>query len=359
MRFSCQLLSFFPLLAALACSDGPPSTGPGAGGSVAGSSGGSQGGTGTGGGGAGTGGTAGTNLGGDGGANSPMGVRSHISLGDDYGCAIDENGAIVCWGEPDPDYDYGQTQPPSGDYVHLSCGGTACCAVDVNEHLECWGYLDDFSADGIADVSLAGGETCLIESDRSARCTSMDPPGQFIQISAGNSHTCALLESSEILCWTWANSEHGQDIPPAGNFSMLSTGRGSLHMCALKEGGEAVCWGAGSDPDLTGERPHYGQAIPPSGAFTRVSGGAFHSCGVRPDGAIECWGAGFTTDPACPSFLTNSFDCGQAAPPGGTFREVATSFFHSCAVRDDGSVTCWGHDANARLDAPADLRVLE
>jgi alpha-tubulin suppressor-like RCC1 family protein len=139
---------------------------------------------------------------------------------------------------------------------------------------------------------------------------------------------------------------------------MLSAG--SLHTCALAEGGEAACWGVGSDPALTGEHPHYGQAIPPSGSpLTRISCGAYHSCGVRLDGAIECWGAGTIADAACPSFLTNNFNCGQAAPPDGTFREVATSYFHSCGVRTDGSVTCWGYDANARLDAPADLRVLE
>jgi alpha-tubulin suppressor-like RCC1 family protein len=352
-----QILWCLMALGALGCSGDPPSSGPGAGGSAAGSgaSGGSQGGDGTGGDGGTSGTVAGTSSGGNGGANSLVGVRSHISLGEDFGCAINESGAIVCWGEPEPDYDFGQTEPPSGNYVHLSCGSTACCAVDMNQHLTCWGSIDDFSADAVASVSV-GGETCFIRTTGSAVCTSM-APGQVAQISSGNGYTCGLRQSREIFCWTWGNSDFGQDMPPVGTFSMLSTG--SLHACALKEGGDAVCWGAGSDAELTGERPHYGQAIPPSGSFQSVSAGSWHSCGVRPDGAVECWGAGTTTDADCPSFLTNSFNCGQAAPPDGVYREVAVDSFHSCGVRTDGSVTCWGYDANARLDAPADLRVLE
>ncbi|MDE2822915.1 MAG: RCC1 domain-containing protein, partial [Chloroflexota bacterium] len=44
-----------------------------------------------------------------------------------------------------------------------------------------------------------------------------------------------------------------------------------------------VCWGN----DL------YGQATPPEGEFASVSAGRFHTCGVRADGSVACWGSNY------------------------------------------------------------------
>ena len=80
-----------------------------------------------------------------------------------------------------------------------------------------------------------------------------------------------------------------------------------------------------------------GQAAPPGGPFASVSAGSSHTCGVKTDGAVECWGS------------NEDFDgniVGQAAPPGGSFTSVSAGVFHTCGVETDGSVECWGanHD---------------
>ncbi len=49
-------------------------------------------------------------------------------------------------------------------------------------------------------------------------------------------------------------------------------------------------------------------ASPSAGTFASVSAGAYHTCGVRTDGTIACWGDN---------------DYGQAAPPGGIFTSVS------------------------------------
>jgi alpha-tubulin suppressor-like RCC1 family protein len=81
-----------------------------------------------------------------------------------------------------------------------------------------------------------------------------------------------------------------------------------------------------------------------------------HSCAVRTDGSLVCWGAGTTAATDC---RPANLNCGQALAPDGLFREVAAGYTQSCGVRDDGSVTCWGYDANGQLDVPSGLRVLE
>ena len=68
-------------------------------------------------------------------------------------------------------------------------------------------------------------------------------------------------------------------------------------------------------------------------AFISVGAGERHTCGVRGDGTVECWG---------------DDEYGQATPPDGTFASVSVGYEHACGVRDDGTVECWG--SNQRRD---------
>ena len=62
-----------------------------------------------------------------------------------------------------------------------------------------------------------------------------------------------------------------------------------------------------------------------------------HSCGLRIDGSIVCWG--------------NNYD-GQAEAPGGSFTQVSAGGYHSCGLRIDGSIVCWGNNRYGQAEAP-------
>ncbi len=53
----------------------------------------------------------------------------------------------------------------------------------------------------------------------------------------------------------------------------------------------------------------------------------FHSCGVKLDGSVVCWG-------------DNQY--GQSSPPAGAFSSVVAGYSHTCGVTFDGGVRCWG-----------------
>ena len=81
-----------------------------------------------------------------------------------------------------------------------------------------------------------------------------------------------------------------------------------------------------------------------SPSFTQVSAGWDHTCGLKQDGSIICWGSdGFH----------------QAVPPQGEFASVSAGGSHTCGLKEDGSVACWGSMEGAQirgLSAPGALQ---
>jgi alpha-tubulin suppressor-like RCC1 family protein len=60
----------------------------------------------------------------------------------------------------------------------------------------------------------------------------------------------------------------------------------------------------------------------------QVSAGDAHSCAVDgDDGSVSCWGSNAN---------------GQLNAPGGAFTQVDAGWNHSCGMRENGQVTCWG-----------------
>jgi alpha-tubulin suppressor-like RCC1 family protein len=97
-----------------------------------------------------------------------------------------------------------------------------------------------------------------------------------------------------------------------------------------------------------------GQSVPPIGTFVQVAAGSNHSCALRADGTIACWGAGKKVGGTC---VTADLECGQSIPPvEGGFVEVAAGYSHSCALRADGKVKCWGSNTGGRATPPVELQ---
>ena len=64
--------------------------------------------------------------------------------------------------------------------------------------------------------------------------------------------------------------------------------------------------------------------------FKAVSIDSSHSCGLRTDDTVTCWG---------------SSEYGEADPPGGTFAAVDVNIWNSCGLRPGGAIVCWGRHA--------------
>ena len=86
-------------------------------------------------------------------------------------------------------------------------------------------------------------------------------------------------------------------------------------------------------PDVTID-PH----SPPCEAFTALDSSNQHSCAIRSNGAVACWGAHFG---------------GQTEPPNGILKAISAGTWHTCGLRTDNTITCWGNNTHLQADAPA------
>ena len=86
-----------------------------------------------------------------------------------------------------------------------------------------------------------------------------------------------------------------------------------------------------TQPDTTAPAPA------PTTAFNAVTAGRDHTCALRTDATITCWGY-------------NGY--GEADAPNGTFNAVTASGNHTCGLRTDATITCWGYNGSGQADAP-------
>lgn len=85
-----------------------------------------------------------------------------------------------------------------------------------------------------------------------------------------------------------------------------------------------------------------GVASPPPkvatrGDFAEVTAGWDHTCALKADGAVQCWGANWW---------------GQTESPEGRFITIAAGGNHTCGIRTDGLLACWGDNIWKQADPP-------
>ena len=251
-----------------------------------------------------------------------------------------------------PSFGDGQTCHSAGP---LSAGTRWTCIIDQKGKVTCLGeqqsglVMNLPTTTSFRQVATGAqlGIGCGITYDQRLVCWS--PPlaptdAQYVQVVAGEEVVCGLTTEGNAVCWgVGAGANAGEAPAPAGSFTQLAAGR--YHVCGLQTDGTALCWGAGSFARSTNcfntadVHIDCAQAQPPSDTFVQVTAGAFHSCGLKADGSVKCWGLGATTtgDASAP-------DYGQARPPEGeSFAWISAGAYHTCAIRSsDGHAVCWG-----------------
>ena len=82
----------------------------------------------------------------------------------------------------------------------------------------------------------------------------------------------------------------------------------------------------------------------------QISAGGAQTCAILDNGSVSCWGNnnhgqlgdGTTTDRNTPAQIS-SLGAGRTAVA------ISIGSYHTCAILDDGSVSCWGNNDHGQL----------
>jgi hypothetical protein len=305
---------------------------------------------------------------------APRLVAGHVAT-----CLRGDGGKVTCWGPlphtlsallEHPENVPVEARPLLGapPAAFVSLGAVATCVLDAAGAASCidpaTGQFAPFvpipaPADGarpirlLAEDAAAGSRACAVFQDGALACRLAEGPfvpvaglPPVVGVTASPTHVCALSDDGRVRCF--GNNEVGglgdgtttkSDAPVAvvglDQVTQIS-GRG-MHTCALRKDGHVLCWGFGDggqlgdgvarSPEGFSNRP---VAVRDLDDVTAISAGNAHTCALRTDGHVYCWG-GRTAGPV----PVKVFGLDQVV-------EIAAGGGHQCALRGDGSVWCWG-----------------
>jgi len=194
----------------------------------------------------------------------------------------------------------------------------------------------------------------------------------IVSLASGDLHSCAVKADGKV--WCWGLNAAGQlgignnatvvsrPTPVIDVTNAVEVAAGPYHSCARTRAGEVWCWGANNGGQL-GLGTVTGLGVPPTKVpgvndATAIAVGFAHTCAVRANGVVWCWGLNAHGQ------IGNAKDsANEPAPVQTTLAEPAQALalagFHTCALTQAGGVWCWGINNAGQLgvgfdDAGAD-----
>jgi alpha-tubulin suppressor-like RCC1 family protein len=248
-----------------------------------------------------------------------------------------------------------------GCVVALAAGDAHSCANKADKTIWCWGKNDRGQlGNGTTNDALAPVE--VVDNNGIAFGGSF---GGAVDLAAGNGFTCARLANNTVACW--GANDAGQlginsAVMQASNPSLVplskvgAIGVGASHACAAVDtAGLVWCWGA-NDSGQLGPGAGAGGSNMPVPAVDKgnqqvtaiaLAGGATHSCAIKADHTLWCWGSDVdgelgdaTTAATSPSV--------QAAALGAHVTAVTAGSHFTCALTDGAQASCFGLNSHGQ-----------
>jgi alpha-tubulin suppressor-like RCC1 family protein len=229
----------------------------------------------------------------------------------------------------------------------ISAGEGHTCGVTTAGAAYCWG-------------GNLWGDLGMGDPNSPASSTPLAVVGghSFATISAGNGLTVALKATGEAYAWGkcdivgvtlvdlcdmfWA--EPGAVL---GGHQFVKVSAGGFHICALEASGAAWCWGYEGGNGTSG-RTRVPLQLPGGLKFVSIDAGFHHTVALTASGAAYAWGENSFGQVG--NGATAFYVYGPVAVVGGhTFRSVAAGGSHSAAVATDGHAFAWGSNAAGQL----------
>lgn len=213
-------------------------------------------------------------------------------------CAVDASDRLHCWGWNGNDR-LGVEISGSNTGDPTLVGGVAAaksvfgdealgCAIDEAGAMYCWG-------------NGGSGQLGIPATDASLPVVVL-PGSSFRDGGAGDEHACGIQVDGTL--WCWGDNTMGQLGIAASGTAIAPTqvgaendwvgvAAGTAHTCGLHEDGRVECWGA-NDAGQLGDGGFDPRGLPAPVVevddFVQIDAAGTFSCGVATDGVVYCWG---------------------------------------------------------------------
>ncbi|MDI1437454.1 RCC1 domain-containing protein [Polyangium sorediatum] len=276
---------------------------------------------------------------------------------------------------PEVDFGIGATA------IAVAAGSQHTCAVLEGGALKCWGNNESGQL-GAGDVLSRGDAPG--EMGAALPVVNLGAGKKVVAVTAGMGHTCVVLDDGHVKCWgnNWTGQlglgdtqgrgdepgEMGDALPEVDlgtGAKAISVTAGEYHTCALLDDGRVKCWGYNLEGQLGigigyilafGNGPgQMGDALPAVDLGTgekaiALDAGRHHNCALLESRRVKCWGfngSGQLGIGHSDSIGYLSETMGENLPEVdlGAKRTVAAlsvGAMHTCALFEDGNLKCWG-----------------
>lgn len=251
--------------------------------------------------------------------------------------------------------------------LHIATGEKHTCAATRSDAVYCWGATKADAGVGV----LGTGPTGTI----SATPVRIPDVRANRAVATGNFHTCVQRQG---LRTCWGSNQKGQLGGPPKTQSMvptpfpivgetwdfLSLVAGIEHSCGLAANRQAVCWGGNALGDLgTGHTQDTAVPTPvvanaQNTPYTALAGAGNHNCAIDDKHWLWCWGSNssYELGTANSALDYRPYPIRPGCEPENTqqncfsdWRQVATGSFHTCGIRLDGRLYCWGGNLRGQV----------
>ena len=269
-----------------------------------------------------------------------------VAAGPQFSCALTEAGAGYCWGingrgqlgdgsnktrTRPVRLDPGSNRKELPPFSEVEAGLRTACAITkkqgmMDKAIYCWG------SNQVGQLGIGG------QPGGSKQVPTKVTTGNFVDLGAGYTHTCAVDDQGNAFCWggngcgqIGGGSPMGcgsnrigaspSPTPVQGGHSFKSISAGERHTCGLTKQGKVYCWGQTIDGQL----------------------GVGHVEGVMPDpdGKMKK----FFGKPTEPDWANANKGMASSGPTG-PFKDVEAGRTHACAIDANDNLWCWGKNKN-------------
>jgi alpha-tubulin suppressor-like RCC1 family protein len=323
-----------------------------------------------------------------------------ISVGSVNGCSIRVDGTLWCWGDnthaqvdnsDSPTIRRPKLKDAGTDWASVSEGDSYICGLKRNRTIECWdpkattrgaperiGSAQDWSAvtvgrsmtalAGRTDVACgirAGAIYCWGPRETPTTAPALTRVGttsDWASVALNYGHYLAIKHDGTL--WSWGGSVTVPTQVGTATWSAVSVG--GIHFCAIDTSAGLWCWGADHDGSLglgggSGNLPTRPLPTLVGADWQAVGAGVSHTCAIKKDGTLWCWGTdylgelglGGISPSAWESDVGGSEVRGALSPAQvGTesnWARLAVGDASACAAKTDGTLWCWGRNTSGEL----------